>query len=50
MEERIHITGFSQGGYMSWRFICKYSDVLASAGPLAYGAVRYNLAREACDL
>tara|TARA_B100001029_G_scaffold24326_1_gene16938 strand:- start:982 stop:1935 length:954 start_codon:yes stop_codon:yes gene_type:complete len=42
MGERIHITGFSQGGFMSWRFICKYSDVLASAAPLAYGAVRYN--------
>jgi len=34
---RIHFTGFSQGGSMSWRFLCEYSDLLASAGPAASG-------------
>jgi polyhydroxybutyrate depolymerase len=33
--KRLHITGFSQGGYMSWRFICQHSDWLASAAPAA---------------
>jgi hypothetical protein len=32
---RIHMTGFSQGGYMTWRFLCAHSDVLASAAPAA---------------
>ncbi|MBM4386926.1 MAG: hypothetical protein FJ088_04250 [Deltaproteobacteria bacterium] len=30
---RIHFTGFSQGGSMTWRFICSHSDILASAAP-----------------
>lgn len=32
-ENRVHFTGFSQGGWMSWRFICAHSDVLASVAP-----------------
>jgi len=32
---RIHFTGFSQGGYMTWRFVCQHADVLASAAPAA---------------
>lgn len=31
--DRWHFTGFSQGGWMSWRFICAHADVLASAAP-----------------
>ncbi len=34
-QNRVHMTGFSQGGYMTWRFICKHADVLASAAPAA---------------
>jgi poly(3-hydroxybutyrate) depolymerase len=34
---RIHFTGFSLGGYMTWLFVCGYSDVLASAAPAASG-------------
>jgi len=34
---KVHITGFSQGGDMTWRFICKHSDILASAAPAAFG-------------
>lgn len=33
--KRLHFTGFSQGGAMTWRFICAHSDVLASAAPAA---------------
>lgn len=33
--ERVHFTGFSQGGWMTWNFICEHSDIIASAAPLA---------------
>ena len=33
--KRIHFTGFSQGGAMSWRFLCKHGDLLASVAPAA---------------
>lgn len=35
--KRVHFTGFSQGGDMTWRFICDHSDVIASAAPAAFG-------------
>jgi dienelactone hydrolase len=35
--KRIHVTGFSQGGYMTWRLVCAHSDVIASAAPGAAG-------------
>jgi dienelactone hydrolase len=35
--KRLHFTGFSQGGDMSWRFICNHSDIIASAAPAAFG-------------
>ena len=31
--DRIHFTGFSQGGAMTWRMLCNHADVLASVGP-----------------
>jgi hypothetical protein len=34
---RIHMMGFSEGGFMTWRFICGHSDLLASAAPAAAG-------------
>ncbi len=34
-ENRVHFTGFSQGGWMSWRFACAHADVLASVAPAA---------------
>jgi polyhydroxybutyrate depolymerase len=30
---RVHMTGFSQGGFMTWRFLCAHADVLASVAP-----------------
>ena len=34
---RIHFTGFSQGGWMSWRMACAHPDVFASVAPVAGG-------------
>jgi polyhydroxybutyrate depolymerase len=42
---RIHVTGFSQGGLMTWRFICKHADLFASAAP---GASCNYPTQEAC--
>jgi pimeloyl-ACP methyl ester carboxylesterase len=36
--KRVHVTGFSQGGYMTWRIICRYSNLFASAAPAAAAA------------
>lgn len=35
--KKLHVTGFSAGGYMTWRMVCKHSDVFASAAPGAAG-------------
>jgi len=42
---RVHMTGFSQGGFMTWRFLCAHSDVLASVAP---GAAASNCSTPAC--
>lgn len=36
-QKKIHITGFSLGGYTTWRFIRDHSDFLASAAPMSGG-------------
>jgi polyhydroxybutyrate depolymerase len=33
--KRVHMTGFSQGGMMTSRFLCKHADVFASVAPAA---------------
>ena len=33
--DRVHMTGFSQGGFMTWRFLCGHADVFASVAPAA---------------
>jgi len=33
--KRIHMTGMSQGGYMSWRFSCQHTDLFGSVAPAA---------------
>ena len=32
---RVHFTGFSQGGQMTWKFICDHADIIASAVPVS---------------
>lgn len=34
---RVHVTGVSQGGYMTWRLVCAHSDIFASAAPALAG-------------
>lgn len=36
-ERKIHFTGFSQGGDMTWRFVCEHSELLASVAPASFG-------------
>jgi len=31
--KRIHFTGFSSGGFITWLFLCKYADELAAVAP-----------------
>jgi hypothetical protein len=33
--DRVHMTGFSQGGFMTWRFLCSHADLFASVAPAA---------------
>ena len=33
--ERVHFTGFSLGGGMSWRFICGHGELFTSVAPIA---------------
>jgi polyhydroxybutyrate depolymerase len=33
--KRVHFTGFSQGGNMTFRFLCKHADLFASVAPAA---------------
>jgi dienelactone hydrolase len=33
--KRIHMTGMSQGGYMSWRFLCQHTELFGSVAPAA---------------
>ena len=35
--DRVHMTGYSQGGFMTWRFLCEHADMLASVAPNAAG-------------
>jgi len=44
--DRVHMTGFSQGGLMTWRFVCRHADLLASAAPAAAGGSQMG---EACE-
>ncbi|GMH89574.1 hypothetical protein TrST_g3501 [Triparma strigata] len=32
---RIHVTGFSQGGFLTWDILCRASDTVCSVAPLA---------------
>jgi poly(3-hydroxybutyrate) depolymerase len=43
-KNRIHMTGFSEGGFMTWRWFCAHSDLLASVAPGAAAWQCGNLA------
>jgi poly(3-hydroxybutyrate) depolymerase len=50
---RWYFTGFSQGGFMSWRFACKYADRFAAIAPLAgcsYGGANACLLDQVAEL
>jgi poly(3-hydroxybutyrate) depolymerase len=34
---RVHVTGFSRGGFVTWRLLCDAADLFASAAPAAAG-------------
>lgn len=35
--KRIHVTGFSRGGFVTWRLLCDHPDLFASAAPAGAG-------------
>ena len=43
-DKRVHMTGFSEGGFMTWRWLCAHSDLLASVAPAAAAWQCANLA------
>lgn len=34
---KVHVTGFSRGGFVTWRLLCDAADLFASAAPAAAG-------------
>ncbi len=36
-EDRVHMTGYSQGGFMTWRFLCNRPELFGSVAPMAAG-------------
>lgn len=34
---KIHVTGFSRGGFVTWRLLCDHADLFASAAPAGAG-------------
>lgn len=36
-EAKIHVTGFSRGGFVTWRLLCDHADLFASAAPAGAG-------------
>jgi polyhydroxybutyrate depolymerase len=35
--KKIHVTGFSRGGFVNWRLLCDHADLFASAAPAGAG-------------
>jgi len=46
--DRVHFTGFSQGGSMTWRFLCEWGDILASAAPGGSGGAGGSSFEQPC--
>jgi len=38
MDTRVHMTGYSQGGFMTWRFLCDRPEIFGSVAPLSAGS------------
>ncbi len=36
-DKKIHVTGFSRGGFVTWRLLCDHADLFASAAPAGAG-------------
>ena len=34
---KVHVTGFSRGGFVTWRLLCDHADLFASAAPAGAG-------------
>jgi len=41
-EDRIHVTGFSAGGFVALRLLCDHSDFFASAAPAGAGVLQVD--------
>ncbi|MEM6991439.1 MAG: hypothetical protein AAF721_13105 [Myxococcota bacterium] len=47
-DARVHMTGFSQGGFMTWRLACRNSELFASVAPSA--ACGFESGNPDCDI
>jgi poly(3-hydroxybutyrate) depolymerase len=47
-EKKIHVTGFSRGGFMTWRLLCDHADLFASAAPAGAGDASQNGGEPTC--
>lgn len=36
-DKKLHVTGFSRGGFVTWRLLCDHADLFASAAPAGAG-------------
>jgi polyhydroxybutyrate depolymerase len=45
--KKIHVTGFSRGGFVTWRLLCDHSELFASAAPAGAG-VGTNFGEPTC--
>ena len=48
--DRVHLTGFSQGGFMTWRILCRDTGLFASVAPAAAAENAAPIAPEGCLL
>ena len=46
---RVHMTGFSQGGFMTWRFLCDHADLFASMAPASAASNCTVVPQTACS-
>jgi len=44
-----HLTGFSRGGFVTWRLLCKHADLFASVAPATAGSANGTSNGFTCD-